>query len=236
MSLKETLSSSVLFTFTQELDFLLDMLLNGIKPRYSFESFPNNLKHYILPMKCFCDIPLSKTKVHLDWYGNYGLGIRQEKLKKIGVTPVIYVHDTSVKQIIKPLLENPNADKIVALTKKYFGTTYRPVENNKFKRTTRKFYDEREWRYIPSDAKIEWLPSETKIEQGLLYAQQQNTENPYLGKAIDLEFQDIEYIIIQDIKELAKLIQVLRNKFPDELEFQLITTKILTSKQIKKDF
>ena len=236
MSLKETLSSSVLFTFTQELDFLLDMLLNGIKPRYSFESFPNNLKHYILPMKCFCDIPLSKTKVHLDWYGNYGLGIRHEKLKKIGVTPVIYVHDTSVKQIIKPLLKNPNADKIVALTKKYFGTTYRPVENNKFKRTTRKFYDEREWRYIPSDAKIEWLPSETKIEQGLLYAQQQNTENPYLGKAIDLEFQDIEYIIIQDIKELAKLIQVLRNKFPDELEFQLITTKILTSKQIKKDF
>ena len=87
-----------------------------------------------------------------------------------------------------------------------------------------------------TDAKIEWLPSETKIEQGLLYAQQQNTENPYLGKAIDLEFQDIEYIIIQDIKELAKLIQVLRNKFPDELEFLLITTKILTSKQIKKDF
>ena len=236
MSHKETLSSSVLFTFTQELDFLLDMLLNGIKPRYSFESFPNNLKHYILPMKCFCDIPLSKTKVHLDWYGNYGLGIRQETLKKRGVTPVLYVHDTTVKEIIKPLLKNPNSEKIAAFTKKYFGTTYRPIEDNKYKRTTKKFYDEREWRYIPSDAKIEWLPSKTKIEHGLLYAQQQNTENPYTGLSIELEFQDIEYIIIQDINELAKLRQVLRNKFPDELEFQLMTTKILTSKQIKKDF
>lgn len=65
MSNKETLSSSVLFTFTPELDFLIDMLKNAIKPRFSFESLPNNFRHYILPMKCFCDIPLSKTKVHL---------------------------------------------------------------------------------------------------------------------------------------------------------------------------
>ena len=149
---------------------------------------------------------------------------------------MLYVHDTTVKEIIKPLLKNPNSEKIASFTKKYFGTTYRTIEDNKYKRTTKKFYDEREWRYIPSDAKIEWLPSKTKIEHGLLYAQQQNIENPYTGKSIELEFQDIEYIIIQDIKELAKLIQVLRNKFPDELEFLLITTKILTSKQIKKDF
>jgi hypothetical protein len=31
----------------------LDMLENGIKPRYSFESLPNNSSHYLLPIKCF---------------------------------------------------------------------------------------------------------------------------------------------------------------------------------------
>jgi hypothetical protein len=236
MSLKETLSSSVLFTFTQELDFLLDMLENGIKPRYSFESFPNNSMHYILPMKCFCDIPLSKTKVHLDWYGNYGLGIRQETLKKIGVTPVLYVHASSVKEIIKPLLKNSNNEKIVALTKKYFGTIYRLNEENNYVRTTRKFYDEREWRYIPLDSKIEWLPSDTKIEHGLLNAQKKNKENPYKGKPIDLVFQDIEYIIIKDLKEVDKLKKVLSNKFPNAREYELLMTKVLTAKQIIKDF
>jgi hypothetical protein len=103
-------------------------------------------------------------------------------------------------------------------------------------RTTRKFYDEREWRYIPFDSKIQWLPSDTKIEQGLLNAQKQNKENPYTGKPIDLVFQDIEYIIIKDLKDVDNLKKVLSNKFPNTLEYELLMTKVLTAKQIVKDF
>lgn len=236
MSHKETLSSSVLFTFTQELHFLLDMLVNGIKPRYSFESLPNNSKHYILPMKCFCDIPLSKTKVHLDWYGNNGLGIRQETLKKLGVTPVLYVHETSVNEILKPLLENPDSEKLVALAKKYFGTTYRLIDDGSYKRTSRKFYDEREWRYVPVNAKLEWFPKSFGIKEGLTLARKRNEEHPFEGPSIQLDFQDIEYIIIKDLKDVAPLRKALRKKFPDKVDFELIMTKVLTAKQIKKDF
>ena len=236
MNYKENLSSSVLFTFTQELDYLLDMLVNGIRPRYSFESLPNNSKHYLLPMKCFCDIPLSKTKVHLDWYGNYGLGIRQETLKKRGVTPVLYVHETSVKEIIKPLLENPKSEKLVAFTKKYFGTTYRLYDDNTYKRTSRKFYDEREWRYVPTNAKLEWFPKNHGIQEGLMLARKRNEEQPVLQGSIQINFQDIEYIIIKDLKDVATIRKALRKKFPDELEFELLMTKVLTAKQIKKDF
>ena len=236
MNYKETLSSSVLFTFTQELDFLKDMLVNGIKPRYSFESLPNNSSHYIIPMKCFCDIPLSKTKVHLNWYGNYGLGIRQETLKKMGVTPVLYVHEKSVKEILKPLIENPKSQKLVALAKKYFGTTYRFHDDDTYQRTSRKFYDEREWRYVPLDAKLEWFPKSFGIKEGLTLARKRNEEHPYEGPSIQLDFQDIEYIIIKDLKDVAPLRKALRKKFPDEVDFEILMTKVLTVKQIKKDF
>ena len=236
MNYKETLSSSVLFTFTQELDFLKDMLVKGIKPRYSFESLPNNSSHYIIPMKCFCDIPLSKTKVHLDWYGNYGLGIRQETLKKMGVTPVLYVHEKSVKEILKPLIENPKSQKLVALAKKYFGTTYRFHDDDTYQRTSRKFYDEREWRYVPLDAKLEWFPKSFGIKEGLTLARKRNEEHPYEGPSIQLDFQDIEYIIIKDLKDVAPLRKALRKKFPDEVDFEILMTKVLTVKQIKKDF
>ena len=236
MNYKENLSSSVLFTFTPALDYLIDMLVDGIRPRYSFESLPNNSKHYLLTMKCFCDIPLSKTKVHLDWYGNYGLGIRQETLKKRGVTPVFYVHETSVKEIIKPLLENPKSEKLVAFTKKHFGTTYRLYDDNTYKRTSRKFYDEREWRYVPTNAKLEWFPKNYGIQEGLMLARKRNEEQPVLQGSIQINFQDIEYIIIKDLKDVATIRKALRKKFPDEVDFELLMTKVLTAKQIKKDF
>ena len=236
MNCKETLSSSVLFTFTQELNFLLDMLENGIKPRYSFESLPNNSRHYLLPMKCFCDIPLSKTKVHVDWYGNYGIGINKEKLKQHGVTPVMYVHDTTVKSILKPLMQNPESERIVSLTKKYLGTTYKLGADNKPKRTSRNFYDEREWRFVRTDAPIEWFPKSFGIKEGLTLAKKRNEEHPHESYSIQLDFQDIAYIIIKDLKDVAPLRKVLRKKFPDEVEFELLMTKVLTVKQIKKDF
>ena len=236
MNFKENLSSSVLFTFTSELGYLIDMLENGIKPRYSFESLPNNSKHYLLPMKCFCDIPLSKTKVHLDWYGNYGLGIRKETLKKRGVTPVLYVHDTSVKEIIKPLLGNPKSERLLALAKKYSGTTYQLLPDNIYKRTTRKFYDEREWRYLPSNLNVQWLPKSFGIKEGLLLARKRNEEQPFQEDTILLEFQDIEYIIIKDLKDTAAIRKSLKKKFPNEVDFELMICKILTAKQIKKDF
>ena len=37
---KENLSASVLFTFTPKLEYMLDMLNNGIVPRYVYERLP----------------------------------------------------------------------------------------------------------------------------------------------------------------------------------------------------
>ena len=141
-----------------------------------------------------------------------------------------------MKEILKPLLENPKSEKLVALTKKYFGTTYRLLDDGSNQRTSRKFYDEREWRYVPVNAKLEWFPKSVGIKEGLKLARKRNEEHPYDGHSIQLDFQDIEYIIIKDLKDVALLRKALRKKFPDEVNFELIMTKVLTAKQIKKDF
>jgi hypothetical protein len=184
----------------------------------------------------FCDIPLSKTKFHLDWYGNYGLGIRQETLKKIGVSPVLYVHETMVNEVIKPMVRNTEFHKIIALTKKYSGTTYSLQSDGTYRRTTRKFYDEREWRYVPKNVKIKWYKRTYGIQEGLDEARKLNKEQPYLDDSIQLSFFDIDYIIVKDVKDFTSLIDVLRRKFPNQDEFQVILTKVMTAKQIKKDF
>lgn len=236
MSYKETLSSSVLFTFTSELEYLIDMLKNGIKPRYSFESLPYEKKQYILPMKCFCDIPLSKTKVHLDWYGNYGLGIRKETLKKIGVTPVMYLHRDTENRLIKNLLQRSETQNFIAFTKKYDGQTYRLLSDNEPKLTKRNFYDEREWRYVPPNTKIEFIEHKIGIKEGILMASNRNKQCPYQSHAIILEYNDIEYIIIKDLSQLPELKKVLKEISKNESDYELILTKVLTVKQIKKDF
>jgi hypothetical protein len=78
--ISENISSETLFTFTGKLEYLIGMLRDGIKPRYVFERLPYKEYHYIVPVKCFCDIPLGKIKSHLEWFGNYGLGIKRSFL------------------------------------------------------------------------------------------------------------------------------------------------------------
>jgi len=34
-------------------------------------------------------------KSHLNWFGNYGLGIKKSFLKEHGASPIIYIHNKS---------------------------------------------------------------------------------------------------------------------------------------------
>ena len=83
--LKETISSNSLFHFTNSAERLVGILKHTFRPRYCLEDlrmFTTSLDEdeegswleLAIPMVCFCDIPLSKIKHHLTFYGNYGIG------------------------------------------------------------------------------------------------------------------------------------------------------------------
>lgn len=242
--MSENLSSETLFTFTGKIKYLISMLKDGILARYVYERLPTpkGTFYYFAPVKCFCDIPLGKVKSHLEWFGNYGLGINRAFLKEMGVTPIMYIQDNSNR--IFELKNKSKAEKIeilrgnplLPLLKRYYGDDYREIDSNKMESKRRKFYDEREWRYIPSNIEIEVGDSYRTIEEGIEYARKKNIDTPYLKDPIRLSPEHIEYIIIYDKDEFKKLREELRELYSDAETYETMLSKVLVAKQLLRDF
>ncbi len=108
-----------------------------------------------------------------------------------------------------------------------------------------KYYDEREWRYVPFLVRDESgkqkfpdvvLMNEVRNEPKLLI--QKNAE--MLQYRIGFEPNDIKYIIIKDESEILQMIEFLddvKSDFQYEPEIiRKLTSRIITSSQIKNDF
>ena len=79
-----SISSNSLFHFTSK-DSLLKILESSFRPSYSRETlyFNDSEIRVLVPMICFCDIPLSQINNHIATYGEYGIGMSKEWGKKI---------------------------------------------------------------------------------------------------------------------------------------------------------
>ncbi|HXB13548.1 MAG TPA: abortive infection system antitoxin AbiGi family protein, partial [Bacteroidia bacterium] len=94
------LSANTLFHFTENRQSLLGILKNGIYIRYSLENYEGLVdegddKEVVLPMACFCDIPLSQVKRHIKIYGRYAIGLTKKWGMKNKINPVIYTYNNS---------------------------------------------------------------------------------------------------------------------------------------------
>ena len=223
------LSSTTLFNFTDRFEHLKDNLLNGFYATTAYEKLPKRDNGYSVPMVCFCDIPLGMIKEHLDWYGNFGLGIRRSYARLHGVTPVFYTHSDS--KLISTLLyqgaSNSVNRNLFPLLKQFLGNqSYR---NGKPKR--KKFYDEHEWRFIPPGSKLQLHLNIKKVE----------AEKDIIKQTLRMpitNYEAIEYIIIEkskDIKPLLSIFDTIVRKNKD-VNRELLISKILTVSQIKRDF
>ncbi len=239
--LSENLSSDSLFTFASQLDYIIDMLEHGIKPRYIFERIPlpNKTWYYIVAAKCFCDIPLGMIKSHLNWFGNYGLGIDKKYLQDFGVSPVIYIHSNSY-WIINTLIKNgiKELDKYPTLPylKRYFGDDYKLEIDGKYKMYHRKFYDEREWRFIPEKNKLSTGSEIKQISEGIEKVRIKNIEETYNATKIDIAPEIVEYIIIDRFSEFKELKTRLRVIYQKDDDYELMLSKILIAERIVRDF
>lgn len=90
----KTLSSSTLLHYTERVEYLYDILENDFSPRICIEKLnPFSRSEIAIPMKCFCDIPLSQVGDHTKQYGEYGIGLTKEWGKKKGISPVFYFNN-----------------------------------------------------------------------------------------------------------------------------------------------
>lgn len=264
------LSSESLFHYVEKKEYLIDILENNFRPRYVIEKMYFDEEDYFevgIPMLCFCDIKLANIEEHTNWYGNYGIGMKKEWAIRNGLTPVHYYNKDShlsneIKtgiSIFRELIKNeqvPNEFK--TKHSEIFHSLYynfwfmKSYEGEQFFKHTdkieyKKFYDEREWRYIPSTTSLkamrEELPMSLLNKRLAIYrsdADYKNRINTELGEDTKLYFipDDIAYIIIRNEAERTELINAIKST---KLVYCIGTVETLSSKiisldQIKSDF
>ena len=178
--------SSSLIHFTDRLEYLKGILKDGFRFSYCREEYPkalvNNIKNQekkdfiptncclnenicnkvLIPMVSFCDIPLTRSNVHAQKYGYYGVGTDRELARDIypQLMPVQYMSSERFRLALNDIsvifAESENINRqINDSVKLIIGTT--KVYSTLRKERDVLCYEEREWRVIHSDNGItEW--------------------------------------------------------------------------------
>lgn len=245
-----SISSNSILHYTNSIKKLKGIISQGFKLKYCMESTGTRRDVHIagaFPMVCFCDIPLSQVKNHLDSYGYYGIGLSKDWAISRKLNPVLYLEQNSnlIDKLIKQVSQTKD-DKgkfnndylndfihICSFTKNYEGEIFRKGK----KIEDYRFYDEREWRYVPTS---EELNAASTVIPTKIYLENKADFNDALNN-IKLEFShfDISYIILKDEKEISSMTSHLRKIFESQctsLQLEVLLTKITTVNQILKDF
>lgn len=252
----ENLSSNTFFHFTRSLENLEGILKRTFEPRYCLERSDYFSKRILkielaFPMVCFCDIPLSKLKKHIGFYGDYGIGLSKKWGFKKNFSPIMYTRtgartSNSFQKLIYwynknfENRESRNAKEFEVLmsdflmfTKSYSGKILR---NGEFKKV--KFYDEREWRWIPRITKNNvWRHL---VKEQYLDEEFRERANRSVARNYKLHFQpdDINYLIIRSEDEIDSFIMSLENikgGFSTST-IKKLTSRIITQEQVMYDF
>lgn len=242
------ISSNTLFHFTNSRKKLLSILENEFLPRYCIEKIPLNKKtlNAAFPMTCFCDIPLSQAKEHITKYGRYGIGLSKSWGRRNGLNPVFYLRRNSnlsnsletilvnIKDAIKSESDVPNALKnVIRYLKPYVGNHLRGLK----RRNRIRFYNEREWRYVPPIETPhirfalgkEYYTNPEKIKQA-----DSTLEN------VKLRFgpSDIKYVIVnkeEEILETVKALRRIKGQKYEEDTVLIVASRVITCDQVLKD-
>lgn len=248
-----SLSSSCLFHYTNSLEIIMKIIVNGFSPSYCKEA------DVAIPMVSFCDIPLTNAIRYMD-YGDYAIGMNKTWVRNNGLNPVNYMQlsstlDSRFTENIENILSLNNRleeindsnlkedllnkcdlimNAIVELhcyQKPYEG------RNDKLDKNNYRFYNEREWRYIPpfEEEKVQFSMSHGDYEN----YKKDNPEKPHLKHIkLPMKADDIDYLIVKENKDILPLIEFLENleNIGSSKKIKLLTTRILTKKQIQIDF
>lgn len=256
------ISSNCLFHFTSKLEYLTDIFTRGFQPRYCLEDIKLTNTRSIrgmntgIPMTCFCDISLSQISNHIKTYGNYGIGLKKEWGIKNHLNPIIYLNqDSYVADPLSAIAESGlklngfkneesrqigtdiiNSWSLLLMYSKPYSGDF--THQGKIHKDV-KFYNEREWRFIPTkDRKA--APYGTLSKEKMQVYKELELANKRLEK-FQLHFtpNDVKYIFVKEESEIHSMVDKLRKiKSPiyDNRTIDILTSKILTTEQIFEDF
>ena len=236
--------SDNLFHFTKNIEFLKSILINGIMPRYCLEDshwVDIDSKFLAYPMICFCDIPISRISEHTDFYGQYGIGLTKSWGLMNKLTPVIYAPPGSAATRVAEFLfqisydGHPEEDKKKdELSEQIYDliSLIKPVSGQmRFGDDVieKDFYQENEWRYIPS---------KTDLLFDHQFEKERDSANLRMEEhRLQISPQDIKYIFVKNDHEIPDLVDFINTKlgsFPHN-DLKLLSTRILSLETISAD-
>lgn len=239
-------SSNSVMHFTKNKTTLYKILdSNYFKPSYCKEESAVRLKHensYFslgVPEVSFSDIPLSRVLIHVKKYGYYGIALKKEWAIQKGLSPIIYMEKSSklaeavteIEYLISTVLANGELNewanyKTEKLQKEYirllsFMKNYSNDLNRKGKFIKDyRFYDEREWRYIPDDLETKILSFGDFEDKSTL-----NATISDKGK-LPFSYDDINFVILKNNKDVKKFV----DRYSDKID--CLAAKIITVEQL----
>lgn len=242
-------SSNAIIHYTKEFGRLEGILKEGFKIKYCSEKIrTRGGKNFSagIAMISFCDLPLTNAKKHFSSYGFYGIGLSKKWAKRHGLNPVQYIDYNSylgdaLRKNAEKILLPENKDKswkdsfslLVAYSKNYEGKL---VRDGKTKNDYR-FYDEREWRYIPDEKEIFDNPRMVNL---INYEKDKQLYNSYLSNfRLKFSIEDISFIIVEletDIDPLIKILMDIYQDVTNRIQLEKLLCKIITVEQIEQDF
>lgn len=246
------ISTNSVIHYTSSIQNIFGILAEGFRIKYCLETLVTNDEGKLnsaFTMVCFCDIPLSEIRNHVDSYGYYGIGLTKEWAKKKKLNPVLYIDSNStigpnlIRQLRRIANSRDDSDdsrdlidefaEIMCYTKNYEGEITKGVDLLKNYR----FYDEREWRYIPSMQEIEpaW-----QLAVGKRYLANKAEFNDKVSHVrLTFEPKDIAYILIKSEEEITQCCDEIRKIFSNKcsvVELEMLLTRIMTMERVIKDF
>lgn len=231
-------SADYFFHYTTNIEYLISIMNNFFMPFYCMESIEYlnmpelQLEGMAYPVVCFCDLPLNRHKKHKSKFGDYGIGMKKEWGINNHLTPVVYTHTnsmtTSSMRILFDIARSLKGKLSEDEYRKYNWAVspllmhYKPYEGKQYIKKDKlfadkitRFYDEREWRYIPLNMDGLKLNLEMHEYQDTITL---NEENKKIQRANRLKFElnDIEFLFLRNKAEIDSFLSKLSQKYTDE--------------------
>jgi hypothetical protein len=243
------ISTNSIIHYTSSYGVLTSILKEGFRVKYCGEilELRESSSKAAHPMISFCDIPLSDSAQHFAAYGRYGIGLSKAWAIANGVNPVIYVDKSSLFALCiqELILERRKPDtnltkkqqneilQIKSYAKNYSG----PLKRKSINKANYRFYDEREWRLVPSKDILKDALFSVSISD---YQKNKDQFNQKLsGIRITFKPSDISYIILKETAQIPSMTNFLRSTYSSSCtadELDILLSKICSTEQIIDDY
>jgi hypothetical protein len=226
---------------------LKSILKKGFLPSYCLEDIDwvgIHIAAVAIPVVCFCDIPLSRITDHIQFYGQYGIGMKHDWAKAKGLNPIIYV---SKKSHVAFLLKM--AMQYIAIAQKSVNEPYKEIRHQLLgyckpligqtsyqgAAVTKEFYLESEWRFLATHDQIPVHLGEGRFRD----PKERDKANALAAQYCALSFtpQDVKYLFVEnesDIPDLVNFVESSLSQYPTR-DVQTLITRIMSQDTIKND-